>query len=95
MAYNFPGNIRELKALIELAIVLSDGEKIEPENINFPTGDPLAQLLMQDRTLKEYSDKIIQHFLSKYNNNVIDTAKALQIGKSTIYRMLKEESLQV
>jgi len=94
--YNYPGNIRELKAIIELAAVLTDGELIEPEHINFPSTDPLSELLMENKSLKEYNLKIIKHFLEKHNNNVIKAASDLQIGKSTIYRMLKEtENYQI
>jgi transcriptional regulator with PAS, ATPase and Fis domain len=39
--------------------------------------------------LKEYENKIIQHFLNKYNQDVILVAKKLGIGKSTIYRMMQ------
>jgi DNA-binding NtrC family response regulator len=91
LSYNYPGNIRELKALIELAAVLADGEEIEGGNINFPSSDPLSDLTLEDKSLKEYNNVIIKHFLNKYDDNVIEAAKALQIGKSTIYRMLKEQ----
>ena len=77
--------------MIELATVLADGDTVEPENINFPSTDPLSELLMEGKSLKEYTDSIITHFLNKYNNNVVETANVLQIGKSTIYRMLKEQ----
>lgn len=93
LKYNYPGNIRELKAIIELAIVLSGDDVIEPENINFPSTDPLAELLMEERSLKEYNNKIIKHFMNKYNNNVNEAARVLQIGKSTIYRIIKEEGV--
>ena len=33
MGYNFPGNVRELKSIIDLAIVMSDGENIEAQHI--------------------------------------------------------------
>ena len=49
----------------------------------------------ENLTLKEYDFKIIKHYLDKYNNNVLEVAKRLDIGKSTIYRYLKEmETLQ-
>jgi len=89
--YGYPGNIRELKAMIELSSVLADGKMIEAENINFPYSDPLTDLVMEEKTLKEYTNVIIKHFLNKHDNNVVEAAKALDIGKSTIYRMLKEE----
>jgi len=90
LAYAYPGNIRELKAMVELSIVLADGDEIDELNINFPSSDSLADLTLVEKSLKEYNFVIIKHFLDKYNNNVVEAAKALDIGKSTIYRMLKE-----
>ena len=40
---------------------------------------------------KKDNHKIIHHYLEKYDNDVLLVAKKLSIGKSTIYRMLKEE----
>ena len=91
LAYNYPGNIRELKAVIDLSIVLCDGNEILTENLNFPTTDSLNEMLMEEKSLKEYTRNIIDHFLNKYNNNVVEAASALSIGKSTIYRVLKDE----
>ena len=91
LGYSYPGNIRELKAMIELSTVLADGNEIESSNINFPSSVPIADLSLEKKSLKEYNTIIIKHFLNKYDNNVVKAAKALDIGKSTIYRMLKEE----
>ena len=88
--YSFPGNVRELKAIVELAVVMSDSEVIEEEDIRLTPLNPLTDFLSTEMTLKEYSQKILHHFLDKYDQNVLLVAKKLQIGKSTIYRMLKE-----
>lgn len=93
LKYNYPGNVRELKAMVELAIVLSDGKIINPENINFPSSDSISALVIEEKSLKEYTNDIIQHFIYKYDNNIIEAAKTLKIGKSTIYRILKENTL--
>jgi len=95
MAYTFPGNVRELRALMELAVVMSEGETIEEQDINLPSTDSVENLLEQNLTLKVYTTRIIQHFLNKNNGNVILTAKKLDIGKSTIYKMVQEQELQV
>lgn len=42
-------------------------------------------------TLKEYINRIIKSFLKRYDNNVLKVADKLDIGKSTIYRMIQEE----
>lgn len=94
--YDWPGNVRELKAVVELASVLCDDGKITDVDINFnSTNNGLSELMSKELTLKDYNLKIIQHFLDKYDRNVVDVAKKLDIGKSTIYRMVKNNELEI
>ena len=88
--YRFPGNVRELKAVIELAAVMADGSQITPTDITFTATKTPTDLLDQDLTLQEYDARIIRHYLNRFDHNVIEVAKRLDIGKSTIYRMIKE-----
>ncbi len=88
--YSYPGNVRELKAVVELAIVLSEGEQISLDDINFHEIDNTSSLLYNEMTLREYEMEIVRLFLEKYNGNVVRVSEKLDIGKSTIYRMLKE-----
>lgn len=89
LSYPFPGNIRELKAIVELACVMSPERIIEPEHLNLIGKDKVTHLLANEKTLNEYTEDIIYHFLRKYNHNVKVVADKLNIGKSTIYRMLQ------
>lgn len=91
--YPYPGNVRELRAIIELSVVLADDEMIDDTHINFNSTDSLSDFIIEDMTLAEYERKIIKYFLEKNDNNVVLTAKRLGIGKSTIYRLLKEQEL--
>jgi DNA-binding NtrC family response regulator len=91
--YNYPGNVRELKAIIELAVVLSDSDEISENNVNFSSTDTVSNFLVEECSLAEYNVRIIKYFLDKYNGNVVNTAKKLDIGKSTIYRMLKNKEV--
>ena len=88
--YSFPGNIRELKAVIELAAVMSSSEVIQAEDIVFDTLSKSDALLAEEMSLEDYNYRIIRHYLNKYDNNVLLIAQKLDIGKSTIYRYLKE-----
>lgn len=90
LTYPFPGNVRELKSVIELAVVLSDQEIIEPTDISFTKSDPVSEWISEDMSLKEYQDRIIFHYLEKYDRDVLKVAEKLDIGKSTIYRLLKQ-----
>lgn len=91
LEYSYPGNVRELKAVIELSAVMAATNEIEAEDIRFNSPKRAETFLTEETTLKDYTQKIIYHFLKKYDDNVILVAKKLDIGKSTIYRMLKEE----
>ena len=76
---------------MELAEVLSDNQLIEPESVIFPVMDNLSDdMLDEELSMKEYELKIIQFYLHKFNNNISKSSDILKIGKSTIYRILKE-----
>jgi DNA-binding NtrC family response regulator len=93
MSYSYPGNIRELKAIVEMAAVMSNSRDIKPEDISLGEQNMAANILSEEKTLDEYNTIIIRHFLKKYDNNVVLAAQKLGIGKSTIYRLLKEEKI--
>jgi two-component system, NtrC family, response regulator AtoC len=88
--YHYPGNIRELKAVMELACVMTNGDKIKPTHLNMSVDENVQNLLSTEKSLEEYNFDIIKHFLNKYNQNVRLVAKKLGIGKSTIYRLLQK-----
>ena len=92
--YSFPGNVRELKSVIELAVVMCDGEIVSPENITINTTAEVNNLLNKEQTLKEYEIQIIQHYLDKYDRDVLLVAKKLDVGKSTLYRMIQAGELK-
>jgi DNA-binding NtrC family response regulator len=88
--YRFPGNVRELKAVIELAAVMADGSQITPSDITFTATKTPTDLLDQDLTLEDYEAKIIRHYLNRFDENVYEVASRLNVGKSKIYRMIKD-----
>ncbi len=91
LSYNFPGNVRELKAIIELSAVMASDHKIDEENILFNSTAAELDILAEEMTLKEYTERIIRHYLRQYDNNVLKVAKKLDIGKSTIYNLIKRD----
>ena len=55
----------------------------------------LGDILMKEVTLKEFSNRFIQIFLDKYNYDVLKVARKLDVGKSTIYRMIQNKEVFV
>ncbi|MBS1507761.1 MAG: sigma-54-dependent Fis family transcriptional regulator [Bacteroidetes bacterium] len=90
LKYPFPGNVRELKSVIDLAAVMAEGNEIREQDINFHSVSGEQAMILQEMTLQEYTYRIIRNYLNKYNNNVLEVARKLDIGKSSIYRYLKE-----
>ncbi|QSE96720.1 sigma-54-dependent transcriptional regulator [Fulvivirga lutea] len=90
LGYPFPGNIRELKSIIELSAVMANNNEITADDITFNSLTKESNFLFEEMTLKDYTFKILRHYLDKYDNNVLQVADKLDIGKSTIYRYLKE-----
>ncbi|WP_276496045.1 sigma-54-dependent transcriptional regulator [Pontibacter litorisediminis] len=93
LSHSYPGNVRELRAIIELAVVMADENVIEAQDINLTASSSEKDFLSVERPLREYTTEIIQRFLNKYDHNVLLVAEKLDIGKSTIYRMIQNKEL--
>lgn len=91
--YTYPGNVRELKAIVELSAVMANGREIQTTDITFNKAVSTSDFLVDEITLEQYVQKIIRNYLKRYNNNVVQVAQKLNIGKSTIYRMLQNNEL--
>ncbi|MGF2411697.1 sigma-54-dependent transcriptional regulator [Ferruginibacter sp.] len=95
MRYNYPGNVRELKAMIDLAAVMCDGKEITADDISYTTARGDETFIAEEKTLRHYTCDIIKYYLKKYDNDVIATADKLDIGKSTIYKMIQQKEIAV
>ncbi len=90
LGYSFPGNIRELKSVVELASVMSDNGTIAAKDIVFHGKGEMDGLLEREKTMDDYIRHILKFYLKKYDENVLTVAQKLNMGKSTIYRILKD-----
>ncbi|MFQ5510692.1 MAG: sigma-54-dependent transcriptional regulator [Candidatus Krumholzibacteriia bacterium] len=94
--YDWPGNIRELRNVIERAVVLARGETIEPLNLpdyieRFAHGGH-APRTMKD-AVKVFERELILKTLRECGNNKRLAAKKLGMGLSSLYRKLEELDL--
>ena len=90
--YQFPGNVRELKNMVEKALILYNTDTLEPEDFN--TGKTIieksAEEIMKPKTIEEMKIQMILDALKKTNNNHTRAARLLGISHSTFLRKLKE-----
>lgn len=94
-AYHWPGNIRELKNIIERAIILTGdsglNESLLPHNMQEQIISDLPDKLAFD--LDSMEKLHIQRVLNHTRGNRTETARLLNIGIATLYRKLKEYGL--
>lgn len=95
MTYSWPGNVRELKSVIELAAVMCNDNEIQPEDITYNPVAASKQFITEEKTLRDYDIDIITWFLKKYDNNVVQVARKLDIGKTTIYKMIRDNEIKL
>lgn len=94
MNYHFPGNVRELKAVVELGCALCNDGIVEARDLKFNSVTRRSSSdnwLDAGLTLEQIKDKIILESLERFRGDVMVVAKQLDIGKSTIYRLMKEK----
>jgi DNA-binding NtrC family response regulator len=101
-AYDFPGNIRELKNIVERALIASDGGLILPEHLHLlmnpgraapPAGKAAGKEFASKLPLNlaEAEEALIQRALNETNGNVAEAARLLGVHRTRIYRKLAQE----
>ncbi|MBN2008719.1 sigma-54-dependent Fis family transcriptional regulator [candidate division KSB1 bacterium] len=91
--YKWPGNIRELRNVIERAIVICDKELILPENLSFPFESMNAHVITSDDSLEAAEHRQIQRVLTKTGWQLTKTAEILKIDRTTLYNKIKKYNL--
>ena len=99
--YNWPGNVRELENVIERAVLLSKGKYIGTEDLPDPIkkDKSLQREIYKPMSLKEAlaepEKNLIRQALESNQWNRQETAKALAINRTTLYKKMKQYGLDV
>jgi transcriptional regulator with PAS, ATPase and Fis domain len=92
-AYNWPGNIRELKNVIERAVILCDGAELDASLLPYEFEAAPSKTTNSSFDLAVIEQQHIQRILARANGNRAEAARLLNIGIATLYRKLKEYGL--
>ena len=97
IAYDWPGNVRELENAIERAVALGSGPLLHvgdlPSNLQYPTTERAPE---KDEILplEELERRAILRTLRETGGDKLSTARMLGIGKTTLYRKLKQYHME-
>jgi DNA-binding NtrC family response regulator len=102
LAYDYPGNVRELRNIVERASLLADGHRIEPRHLppevveaesagSGPAGGP--DQAPAGKALLTAEREALAHALSRHAGNRRELALALGLSERTLYRKLRAYGL--
>jgi len=104
-AYDFPGNVRELKNTIEHAVILCAGDELALEDLPKPLQERSRSPVVKTKaqTLEEAREswlaplerQYLTDLLAKHDGNVKTAARAAGINAVTLYRLLKRRGLHL
>jgi DNA-binding NtrC family response regulator len=93
LAYEWPGNIRELEHTVERAVLLAQGDRVEPADLNLRPSHTEESPAIDDMALEDVERLLIQKALKRYGGNVSQAAEALGLSRSALYRRLQRFGL--
>jgi DNA-binding NtrC family response regulator len=91
--YYWPGNIRELQHAVERAVILSEEKTIGRTELLINSGLAKPKHESTPRTLEEMEKIFILQSLDNNNGNVTQTAVALGMTRTALYRRMKKHDL--
>ena len=85
LAYHWPGNVRQLRNVIDSAIVMADGNEIQLSDLGIrePNSDELGTL-----NIAAWEKRLIRDALKRTGGNIPQAAELLGISRATLYRKL-------
>ena len=91
LSYQWPGNVRQMRNVLDSAVVMAEGDSILPEDLALRgvKGDELETL-----RIDFWERKLIQQALQRAQNSVPDSAKLLGMSRATLYRKIEEYGIR-
>lgn len=105
--YSWPGNLRELKNVVERLLIVTPGHVVSAENIQFLSGDqadaelhpagmagPLSKSALRDAR-EDFEREFIIHKLEENDWNISRTAELIELERSNLHRKIKSYGIDV
>ena len=93
-AYPWPGNIRELRNVLERARVLTSRKVLEPSDLRLERNEP-ADLTANSASLDEVERRHIERVFRREKGKVLRTASVLGISRSSLYDRLQRYGIKI
>src|SRR5262245_3542757 len=92
LGYSWPGNVRQLRNVIDSAVVMCEGNVILADDLGLRDATSGEQL--ESLRIDYWERKLIQEALKRTDGNMPEAAKLLGIGRATLYRKVEEFGIE-
>jgi len=104
LQYNFPGNVRELENLVQRAVVLTEGDLIQPEDLPLTLAEAPAIAdtnasetnfnLAKQRLLSNFEKEFLSNLLTATHGNVSEAARRAGMYKANLIQKMQQHGLK-
>jgi transcriptional regulator with PAS, ATPase and Fis domain len=88
LAYHWPGNVRQLRNVLDSAVVLAEDDAIRPHDLALRDSGSSGEL--ETLKIEDWERRLITEALTRSSDSVPEAAKLLGIGRATLYRKIEQ-----
>jgi DNA-binding NtrC family response regulator len=92
-SHAWPGNVRELDHAVERAVLMAQGDQVRPSDLGLRPGGPGSAVRLEEMSLEDVEQYLVQKTLARCGGNVSQAAKALGLSRSGLYRRMQKHRL--
>jgi len=92
LGYGWPGNVRQLRNVVDSAVVMCEGNVILADDLGLRDATSGEQL--ESLRLDYWERKLVQEALKRTSGNIPEAARLLGVGRATLYRKVEEFGIE-
>jgi len=92
--YPWPGNVRELENRIKRAVIMAQGRRITPGDLDLPATVIEAAPMSLKEARNEAERRLMVEALQRHRGNISQAAKAIQISRPAFHELLAKHEIR-